>query len=59
MTEHDMITALEAKGLSDIAVQVMPHQTRVTYQRRDGERGAHAIVAPLPMARAAIAKYAS
>jgi len=59
MTEHDMIAALEAKGLSDIAIKTTRMGTRATYQRRDGERGAHAAEAPVPMARRMIAEFAS
>ncbi len=59
MTEADLIAALEAKGLTDIGVRETRLGVRVTYQRRDGERGAHAVDAPLAMSRAAIAENAS
>ncbi len=59
MNEAELIAALEAKGLSDIKIMAVRTGIRAIYQRRDGERGAHAVDAPPAMARAAIAKWAA
>ena len=58
MTEAQLVSALKAKGLSDIAVELTEATTRVTYQRRNGERGADAVFASGADAMANLAKYA-